>query len=155
MSPTRRRYKSFLIFTGTPGAWQSMPSAPRSLLCRVPCGRKSTSVSGTQLRSTQSPCSSAPVRTPTLPTAHVTSAAPGLSGPGTALSQAYSMSRGEPLKKGQMTLQNIPIALLVAHPENSNFMGAEMSPGNQPTHLQPLTQVPRACLGRSYRLPPE
>jgi len=29
------------------------------------------------------------------------------------------------LQKGQMTLQDIPVALLVAHPENSNFMGAE------------------------------
>ena len=29
------------------------------------------------------------------------------------------------MQKGQMRLQDIPIDLLVAHPENSNFMGAE------------------------------
>ncbi|MFQ5874957.1 MAG: hypothetical protein ACE5JL_14340, partial [Dehalococcoidia bacterium] len=29
------------------------------------------------------------------------------------------------MQKGQMTLQDIPVDLLVAHPENSNFMGVE------------------------------
>ncbi len=29
------------------------------------------------------------------------------------------------MQKGQMTLQDIPVELLVAHPENSNFMNAE------------------------------
>ncbi len=31
------------------------------------------------------------------------------------------------MQEGQMTLQDIPVELLVAHPENSNFMNAEMT----------------------------
>ncbi len=33
----------------------------------------------------------------------------------------------ETLQEGQMTLQDIPVELLVAHPENSNFMNIEMT----------------------------
>lgn len=35
------------------------------------------------------------------------------------------MKRAEPLQQGQMLLQDIPVELLVPHPENSNFMDAE------------------------------
>lgn len=41
------------------------------------------------------------------------------------LNEACLTKGAEPLQKGQMTLQDIPVDLLVAHPENSNFMGVE------------------------------
>ena len=53
----------------------------------------------------------------------VTLVAPGQSS--SILKETYLVEEAEALQEGQMTLQDIPVELLVAHPESSNFMNAE------------------------------
>ena len=64
-----------------------------------------------------------PARILTLLTAPATLVAPGRSS--SILKEVYLAEEAEALQEGQMTLQNIPVELLVAHPENSNFMNVE------------------------------
>ena len=61
------------------------------------------------------------------------------------------------MQKGQMTLQDIPVDLLVAHPENSNFMNAERLKKlrrhiEQSGRYEPLTVRPHPTEGGKFQV---